>query len=71
VSTLVVGDTFLVGTGQEKGTLGAEHDLLQCIEEVDVTDLVLLAPGRQQRRLVDQVLQVRPRKPRRRGGKVT
>jgi len=49
---------------------GAEHDLLQCVEKVLLTDLVLVAPGRQQRRFVDQVLQVSPGEPRRRGGQL-
>src|SRR5215213_6368950 len=69
VTALVVGDSLpLLGTNQQRA-LGAEHDLLQCIQEVLLAHLVLLAPGRQKRRLVDQVPEVGARKPRRRSRK--
>src|SRR5262249_558790 len=68
VSTLVIGDAFLVGSAQEERPLGAEDDFLQRVQEVLVTHVVLPAPGRQQRRFIDQVLYIRPREPWRRGG---
>ena len=54
----MVGDAFLVSPAQKQRPLGAEHYFLKRVEEVLVTDLVLLAPGGQKRRLIDQVLQV-------------
>src|SRR5215212_8913616 len=66
VTALVVGDSLpLLGADQQRA-LGAKHDLLQSIQEVLLAHLVLLAPGRQERRLVDQVPEVGARKPRRR-----
>ena len=63
MSTLMVGDALLVRVAQEERALGAEHDFLERIEKVLVTDLILLAAGRQQRRFIDQVLQVSSREP--------
>src|SRR5262249_16705829 len=68
VSALVIGNAFLVRAAQEERPLGAEDDFLQRVQEVLVTHVVLPAPGRQQRRFIDQVLYIRPREPRRRGG---
>ena len=70
MSTLVVGDALLVGTAHENRTLRPKHDLLQRVEEILVTDVVLLATSRQQRGLIDQVLQVGPREAWRDGGKI-
>src|SRR5687767_8084793 len=71
MSTLVVGDAFLVRTAHENRTLRPEHDLLQRVEEVLVADVVLLAASRQQCGLIDQILQVGAREAWRDGGKVS
>jgi len=63
MSAFMVGDALLVGAAQEERALGAEHDFLERIEEVLVTDLILFAASRQQRRFIDQVLQVGSREP--------
>ena len=48
--------------------LGAHHDLVLGLLELDHLDELLAAPGRKQRRLVDDVLEVCPREPRRAAG---
>src|SRR5690606_16306056 len=58
VSALVVGHTLLVRFAQDDETLGPEYDLFQRVDEILVVDLVLPAPGSQQRRLVDEVADV-------------
>src|SRR5919107_1944564 len=63
VSALVVGDSLpLLGAYQQRA-LGAKHDLLQSVQEVLLTHLLLLAARRQERSLVDQVPEVGTRKP--------
>jgi len=47
VSALVVGDALLVGAAQEEWALGPEHNLLERVQKVLLTDVVLLSPGRQ------------------------
>src|SRR5215213_5938704 len=70
VTALVVGDSLpLLGANQQRA-LGAEHDLLQSIQEVLLGDFLLLTARRQERRLVDQVSEVGARKPRRRSRKL-
>src|SRR5829696_9506451 len=70
VTALVVCDSLpLLGANQQRA-LGAEHDLLQSIQEVLLGDFLLLTARRQERRLVDQVSEVGARKPRRRSRKL-
>ena len=45
MAALVIRDALLVGAAQEERPLGSEHDLLEGVQEVLLTDLVLLAPG--------------------------
>src|SRR5215211_4068322 len=66
VTALMVGDPLPLIWAHQQRALGAEHDLLQSIQEVLLAHLVLLAPGRQKRRLADQVPEVGAREPRRR-----
>src|SRR4029453_2787216 len=47
VTALVVGDSLPLLRTHQQRALGAEHDLLQSIQEVLLAHLVLLAPGRQ------------------------
>ena len=57
---LVVGDPAAVLLGLYDLALGAEHDLLDRVGEVGVGHLFMLAPRRQQRRLVGDVGEVGP-----------
>ena len=70
VPALVVGDALAILAAQQQRAFRAEHDLLQRVEEILLPHLVLLASRRQQRRLVDEVLQVGAREARRRGGEL-
>src|SRR5215211_4604763 len=63
VTALVVGDALPLLAAHQQWTLGAKHDPLQGVQEVLLAHLLLLAPGRQECRLVDQVPQVGPREP--------
>src|SRR5215211_5571620 len=66
VTALVEGDSLPLLRAHQQRALGAEHDLLQSVQEVLLADLVLLTARRQERRLVDQVPEVGARKPGRR-----
>src|SRR5918995_1384913 len=63
MTALVVGDTLPLLGAHQQWALGAEHDPLQSVQEVLLAHLLLLAPGRQERRLVDQVPEVGSREP--------
>jgi hypothetical protein len=63
VPALVVRDALAVLAAQQQRPLGAEHDLLERVEEVLLAHVVLLAPRGEQRRLVDEVPQVGAREP--------
>ena len=65
VAGLVVGDAAAIVRIQDDLALGAENDLLQRVEEVLAPDVAVAAPGREQRRLVDEVAQVRAHQSRR------
>src|SRR5215208_2514388 len=70
VTALMVGDALpLLGAHQQRA-LGAEHDLLQSVQEVLLTHLLLLTARRQESSFVDQVPEVGARKPRRRSRKL-
>src|ERR671910_356108 len=58
VTALVVGDALPLLLAQQQRALRAEHDLLQGVQKVLLAHLVLLAPRREERRLVDQILDV-------------
>src|SRR5215208_4494773 len=66
VTALVVGDALPLLWAHQQRALGAEHDLLQSVQEVLLGDFLLLTAGRQERRLVDQIPEIGARKPRRR-----
>jgi hypothetical protein len=59
MAALVIRDALAVVASHEQRTLRAEDDLLERIEEILRTHLVLIPPGGEQRRLVDEVSQVR------------
>src|SRR6188768_1942949 len=71
MSTLMVGNAFSVGPAHENRAFWAEHDLLERVEEVLVTDLLLLTASSPQCGLIDQIFQVCPRGPRRHCGKIS
>src|SRR5439155_2920683 len=65
VTALVISDALLVGAAQEERARGAELDLLERVEKVLLPDVALPAARGQQRRFVDEVLQIRAGEPRR------
>jgi hypothetical protein len=55
VTALVVGDSLSLLWAHQQRALGTENDLLQSVQEVLLTHLLLLAARRQESSLVDQV----------------
>ena len=67
MAALVISDPLAVVAAQQDRSLRAQHDLLERVEEILPAHVVLVAPRREQRGLVDHVPEIGARKPRRRG----
>jgi hypothetical protein len=63
VAAFVIGDALAILAAQQNRPLRPQHDLLERVEEILARDLLLIAPRGEQRRFVDDVLEIGTGKP--------